>query len=38
MFGSRSRARLLETSKNWRLVFQEDGVRLYRRVASIPPS
>lgn len=35
LFGIRSRARLLRTSKAWRLVFQEDGVRVYRRVASI---
>lgn len=33
-FGFRSRQRLLETSRRWRLVFQEDGVRLYRRVTG----
>ena len=33
-FGFRSRLRLLETSRRWRLVFQEDGVRVYRRVTG----
>ena len=34
--GLRARARLLRTSPKWTLVFDERGVRLYRRVASIP--
>jgi uncharacterized membrane protein len=33
-FGFRARLRLLVTSRRWRLVFQEDGVRLYRRVVA----
>ncbi len=34
--GLRARARQLRTSKKWALVFERNGVKLYRRVASIP--
>ena len=34
--GLRARARLLRTSKKWLLVYERNGVKLYRRVASIP--
>ena len=37
-FGFRSRLRLIQRSPKWRLVYREDGVMVYRRVASIPPS
>lgn len=34
--GLRARFRLIRTSRKWRPVFSENGVILYRRVASIP--
>ncbi len=34
--GLRARYRLIRYSKKWRLVFDQSGVKLYRRVASIP--
>lgn len=34
--GLRARARQLLTSKKWTLVYEQNGVKLYRRVASIP--
>ena len=34
--GLRARARQLLTSRKWALVYQRNGVKLYRRVASIP--
>ncbi len=37
-FGFRSRLRLIQRSPKWRLVYREDGVMVYRRVASIPPA
>ncbi|MBJ7453181.1 MAG: DUF2079 domain-containing protein [Blastococcus sp.] len=34
--GLRARARQLLTSRKWALVYERNGVKLYRRVASIP--
>ncbi len=36
VIGLRARARQLLTSRKWALVYERNGVKLYRRVASIP--
>jgi uncharacterized membrane protein len=35
--GIRPRSKLLQKSVKWRLVYEERGIRLYRRIASVPP-
>ncbi len=36
-FGYRAQVRLLEADPDWRLVFREDGVMVFRRVAGSAP-
>lgn len=35
--GIRPRSRLLQDSVKWELIYEERGIRLYRRLASVPP-
>jgi uncharacterized membrane protein len=35
--GIRPRSRQLQGSPKWKLVYEERGIRLYRRIASVPP-
>jgi hypothetical protein len=35
--GIRPRSRLLQEDEKWKLIYVERGIRLYRRVASVPP-
>ncbi len=35
--GIRPRSKLLLRSTKWKLIYEERGIRLYRRLASVPP-